>query len=525
MAHATSPGSTPHRADAKTAAEPRLLPAGLMILLAVAAIYAQTRRHGFLNYDDNVYILANPEVTRGLSWDGLRWAIGFHAANWHPLTWLSHMLDCQLFGLAAGGHHLVSVGLHAANALLLMVVLRRMTGNFWCAFATAALFAVHPLRVESVAWVAERKDVLAALFMLLALWAWSRYVRRPRPGSYLGALGLFGLALAAKATPVTLPLLLLLLDWWPLGRCPAASAPGTEPRVAARRRGWGVLVVEKLPFLVLSAAASAITLRAQATGVLQPIAAAPAQRLANAALSYAAYLGSFLWPHGLAPLYPYPRAGISWTLAAATLALLAASGAGALLAARRRPYLAAGWLWYLGMLVPVIGLVQVGAQARSDRYTYLSQIGLAIALFWLLREARPGRQRARLALAGTVGAALVALAVASHAYVRVWRDDLTLFGAAVAATPGNPIMLNNLAGALRAADRNEEAIRALEEAVRVDPGYCKALSNLGIMLVGLRRCPEALGPLERALACSAHERLQTVDEGRISAALAQCRRR
>jgi tetratricopeptide (TPR) repeat protein len=515
---------SPTRGSSRPAIDRRLLPAGLILLLTVAAIYGQTWRHGFLNYDDSVYILANPEVTRGLSWDGLRWAFGFHAANWHPLTWLSHMLDCQLFGLAAGGHHLVSAALHAANALLVLSLLRGLTGNLWTSAAAAALFAVHPLRVESVAWAAERKDVLAALLMLLTLALWLRYVRRPRLGSYLAALGLFGLALAAKATPVTLPFLLLLLDGWPLGRNLAFAGRHTEPAAAVGRRGWGLLLAEKLPFLALALAASAVTLRAQTTGVVAMAGSDPTQRLGNAALAYVAYLGSFLWPHGLAPLYPYPRAGISWTAVATALVLLALLSAGALLAVRRRPYLAVGWLWYLGMLVPVIGLVQVGAQARSDRYTYLSQIGVTIALLWLLRDLWPARPWKRAALAAACGGALLTLADRSHAYVRVWRDDLSLFSAATAATPGNTVMLNNLAGALRAAGRSGEAIRTLEETVRIDPGYCKALSNLGIMLVGLQRCPEALGPLERALACAAREPLKTIDEGNIRAALSRCGR-
>jgi tetratricopeptide (TPR) repeat protein len=419
----------------------------------------------------------------------------------------------------------VSAGLHAANALLVLALLRGLTGNLWASAAVAALFAVHPLRVESVAWAAERKDVLAALLMLLALTLWLRYVHRPRPGNYLAALGLFGLALAAKATPVTLPFLLLLLDGWPLGRNLAVGTPAASARGGnGGGRSWGSLFVEKLPFLALSLVASTITLRAQTTGVVPMAGIDLTQRLGNAALSCVAYLGSFLWPRGLAPLYPFPRAGISWMAVAAALVLLALLSAGALLAARRRPYLAVGWLWYLGMLVPVIGLVQVGAQARSDRYTYLGQIGIAIALFWLLRDAWPGRPQVRTVLGGIVGATVLALAVASHAYVRVWRDDLSLFSAATAATPGNTVMLNNLAGALRAAGRNEEAVRTLQEAVRIDPGYCKALSNLGIMLVGLQRCPEALGPLERALACAAREPLRTIDEGNIRAALSQCRR-
>ncbi len=479
----------------------RLLPVALFLVLAVAAVYGQTFRHEFISFDDDTYILNNSLVKGGLSWAGFRWAFGYHAGNWHPLTWLSHMLDSQLFGLWAGGHHLMGAGFHAVNAVLLLLVMTATTGAFWRSAALAALFAVHPLRVESVAWAAERKDVLSALFWLLTMGAYLRYTRRPGALRYLLSLVLFALGLAAKPMLVTLPFVLLLLDAWPLGRVLPAAGRGSPGAVFSGNRSWRWLVVEKLPFLALSLISSLVTLRAQTLNVIPMVTPGLGMRLANAASSYVNYLGTFLWPESLAFLYPYPRAGIPVGTAAAAVATLAAISAAVAFFSRRLPWLPAGWLWYVGTLVPVIGLMQVGGQARSDRYTYLPMIGIALALIWLAGALWPRRTGARRVLAAGFAAALVALAVSSAAYVRVWRDSLTLFEYTVGVTRDNYLILNNLGTELLDRGRSEEALRVLQEVARIDPEHCNAHYNLGVTLIRRVRYQEAVAVLYRSLVC------------------------
>lgn len=498
----------------------RFLVSALLLALGVAAVYAQTGWHEFVHYDDNAYILDNPAVIGGLTVPGVRWAFGFHAANWHPLTWLSHMLDCQLFGLWAGGHHLTSAGIHAGNAVLLLAVLATMTGSFARSAAVAALFALHPLRVESVAWAAERKDVLAGLLFLLTMLAYVHHARRPGTARFLATLGLFALGLTAKPTLVTLPFVLLLLDWWPLGRALPIPRANDGPR--ATRRAWPALVLEKAPFFALSLVSSLVTLRASQSGSLPMVNPDYATTYGNAVLSCVRYLGSFAWPLRLAPLYPYPVAGIPREAAAAATAALLLATAAAFFRSRRRPYLPVGWLWFLGMLVPVSGIVQTGSLARADRYTYLSMIGVAIAVVWLAGDLAPRRARARAALAGVFAAVLAALAAASFAYVRIWRDDLSLFGYAARVTRDNGVMLNNYAGALGSAGRDEEAIRVLEEAVRIDPHYCNPHLNLGRTLAGLGRYQEALEPLNRALLCFELRGRKAAEVAATHAALGNC---
>ena len=331
-------------------------------------------------------------MTRGLTWNGVAWAFTQPcSANWHPLTWLSHMLDCQIYHRddqpyqqAAGGHHLTSVLLHAAAAVLLLLVLLKMTGRLWPSAWVAAVFALHPLHVESVAWIAERKDVLSGVFFMLTLWAYADYARRPALWRYAAVLALFALGLMAKPMLVTLPFVLLLLDYWPLGRFAAVEPrqAGPDRARALRRLGW--LLVEKLPMLALAAVSCRLTIWAQAQvhALKTTDELSWCGRISNAILSYVAYLGQTFWPANLAAFYPHlANRLVAWQVVLAAL-LLAAISAAVLLAARKRRYLLVGWLWYLGMLVPVIGLVQVGAQGRADRYMYLPQIGLAIAIAW-----------------------------------------------------------------------------------------------------------------------------------------------
>jgi hypothetical protein len=361
----------------------------MALAAAVAAAYAPLWDAGFAGLDDHLYVSGNPHVQQGLTREGVAWALGStKASNWHPLTWLSLMLDCQLFGAGAGSHHLVNVGFHVANSVLLFLVLRRMTGRRWPSALVVALFALHPLHVESVAWVAERKDVLSTLFWILTMGAYVRYARRPGVLRYLPVFAFLLLGLMAKPMLVTLPFVLLLLDYWPLGRLARAEAGATglapSGEVAGGRRAkvWR-LVLEKVPLLVLAAASCVVTFAVQRHGeAVMPLErlALPA-RMANAAVSCVAYLGKMVWPQGLTVLYPYPADRPAWEVAAAAAFLLAVTAAAAALV-RRRPYLAVGWFWYLGTLVPVIGLVQVGEQPMADRYTYVPLIGTFIMVAW-----------------------------------------------------------------------------------------------------------------------------------------------
>jgi tetratricopeptide (TPR) repeat protein len=427
----------------------RQLALAALLALVTWVLFWPAGDHAFFLMDDHQYVVENPAVLAGLGWAGMRWAFtSFHAANWHPLTWLSHMADVQLFGLAPRGHHLTSVLLHGLNGALLLLLLARLTGSRWRSAAVAALFALHPLRVESVAWVAERKDLLAGLFCLLTLLAWVRFTARPGWRPYLLTLGLFAFGLMAKPMLVTLPFLLLLLDWWPLGRWP--GGPG-EPAPASR------LLLEKLPFLLLSGVASLVTLKAQqAAGAVSSLTVLHfADRLANALVSYGAYLGKALWPQGLAVHYPLNLPLPGWrVLAAGTL--VAAITLLVMQQRRCRPWLAWGWLWYLVTLVPVIGLVQVGLQSMADRYTYLPLIGPAVMLVWSLPTPAAAGQR-RLLAAGTTTVFLL-LALLTRQQLGYWRDSVTLLRRTVAVTKENPLAEFYLGDALFEAQATDEAL-------------------------------------------------------------------
>lgn len=449
-----------------------------LLILLVAGIYGQTAGHGFVNYDDKAYITGNPMVLRGLTADGVRWAFtSVDTGNWHPLTWFSHMLDVSLFGSGAGGPHLVSAGIHAANACILFLLLTGMTAAPGRALVVAALFAVHPLRVESVAWAAERKDLLATLLMLAALTVWLRRVGRPgRSGwpTLAAAAALYALALMAKPMPVTFPFLLLLLDWWPLGRgigAPPPAAGGVGGRIP-----WTRLAGEKWPFLLLAAVSSIVTVHAQrAGGAVSSLSRLPlAERIGNALVSYGDYLVTAAWPANLAVFYPYPPQ-VPWGAAAVSAVILAAVTV-AVLFLRRYPFLPVGWFWYLGTLVPVIGLVQVGLQAHADRYTYLPLTGIFIAVVWGTAEFLPPKA-ARCAAA----AAIVALAAVATLQVRHWRDETALFGHAAMNTEGNWLAWVNYGGALSDAGRYPEAASALERGLAIKPSYAPGWVALGWM--------------------------------------------
>jgi tetratricopeptide (TPR) repeat protein len=422
-------------------------------------VYWQVNTHEFINYDDQEYVTENRMVQGGLSWEGLRWAFTtFHAANWHPLTWLSHMLDVELFGMDPGGHHLSSLALHMANTLLLFIVLGRMTGAMWRSALVAALFALHPLHVESVAWVAERKDVLSTAFGLLALLAYHGYVRRPAASRYALVAGLYALSLMAKPMLVTLPLLMLLLDFWPLGRLRPTHHPSAGGVLFEAIRGGGIthLIVEKLPLLALSLTSSLITLTAQHSA-MPPYTLVPlVTRLCNALLSYAGYLLKAFWPQNLAVFYPL-QVPCQPTLFWLSLAAIAVVTALALRCAKRKPACIVGWLWYLGTLVPVIGIVQVGGQAMADRYTYLPLVGIFVMAIWAV-DGAAFRTKSGKAVAGTLSALLLtALAAFSWVQISHWKNDLTLFSHAVEALPDNHLAHSILGHTLVKQKRYEEA--------------------------------------------------------------------
>jgi tetratricopeptide (TPR) repeat protein len=434
----------------------------------------------FVNFDDYTYVERNPNVTGGLTAAGMRWAFTtFRTANWHPLTWLSLQLDASLFGPHAWAFHLTNVVFHAANAALVFLALRALTDSFWRSAAVALLFAVHPLRVESVAWVAERKDVLSVFFGLLALWAYAHYARRPSAILYCAIAGALALSLLCKPMLVTLPFLLLVLDWWPLAR-------------ARTVRAWGWRVIEKLPLFALVAASSVMSYRAQsAEGAVQGLEDfPPSARVANAVISYGVYLAKTAWPVGLAAFYPHP--GTAWSLARAlgSAVLLAALTAGALVLRRRAPYLLAGWLWYLGTLVPVIGLVQVGNQAMADRYSYFPQIGVLIALCWGVADLARVRGRLTAAAAGAGAAALV-LAILTVIQIDVWHDSLSLWRHALAVTGESATVAGNLAETLEEHKQLAEAVPYYREAVRLAPNSIQARTNLGNALRSLGKLDDA----------------------------------
>jgi tetratricopeptide (TPR) repeat protein len=487
----------------------------LALAVATATAYAPVRENGFVNYDDDLYVSNNQQVRMGLTAESVGWAFtSFHGANWFPLTRLSWMLDAEVFGLEPRGFHYTSLLLHGLNGILVFAVFARMTGSIWPSAFVAAAFALHPLHVESVAWVAARKDVLSGLFALLALLAYERYARGG--GSkrhYLAVFACLALGLMAKPTLVSLPFVLLLLDEWPLGRLRRAGAPQAWDPARVRRA-----VLEKLPLLALVVVASGITVAAQRSwGTVQSLELYPlGVRMENALVAYVAYLADAFWPTGLAVFYPHPGYALSpWRVAGAA-ALLAGISAVAAFALRRRPYLGVGWFWFLGMLVPVIGLVQVGQAAMADRYTYLPLIGLSVALAWGIRELVAGSRPAGRA-AALLGAALLgALAFATAAQVRTWKDSSSLFEHALRVTDRNHVAHINLGVELLGEDRLSEAAAHLQTALRLAPRSALAHGLLADVRTRQERPEDALPHYRAALRLARHER----DEARWLAAWA-----
>jgi tetratricopeptide (TPR) repeat protein len=476
----------------------------LFLIVVTFAVYWQVGSYQFVNFDDGKYILENPHVRTGLTGEGFIWAFtSTYASNWHPLTWLSHMLDVQLFGLDPGPHHLVNVLFHAINTVMLFLLLLRMTGAYWQSVFVAALFALHPLHVESVAWVAERKDVLCAFFWMLTLLLYSWYAKRPGRRMYLLTLCSFALGLMSKPMLVTLPLVLLLMDYWPLGRLQFSKAglitrQGADPE-SQKPVPWS-LILEKAPFIALAAASSIVTLYAQHEGgaMSSMKAVSISFRIINALWAYVLYLAKMVWPFNLAVLYPLPN----------TLTIAQGLSAGAFLggisilvirSAKRHPYFLVGWLWYLVTLVPVIGLVQVGSQSMADRYTYLPLIGIFIMLAWGMRIAAGNERIRRTAVSAVAIVLVLACAARTWSQLGYWKNGITLFSHAASSVSGNYIAHEALGLALAKNGRFDEAITHYSESLKIWPEYDRALIGMGNVLVRQGRMDEAATFANRAL--------------------------
>ena len=586
--------------------------ASIFLAAIIWAVFGQTLHFDFVNYDDDEYVYENPIIAGGLHWHAIAWVFTHSlCANWHPVTWISHMLDCQLYGLHPGGHHLTSVLLHTATAILLFLWLEKFTRlrseaaasstlrplpstappqALWRCLFVAAVFAIHPLRVESVVWVAERKDVLSGFFFILTLWAYAEYAERgegtsegrgqgsevrgqrsedkhptsniqhptsietkgvrrsevgdqksevrgpwsvvrglssifPLPSSifYLLSLSCFALGLMSKPMLVTVPFVLLLLDYWPLGRFPTSAL---RPLTSVLR-----LLLDKLPFLALAVASCVITVRSQhaAEAALQQLTVS--WRIENALVAYVDYLWQMFYPVGLAVLYPLPQVHPPvWKLSLCVLVLAAVSIC-AIAVRRKQPWLLMGWLWYLGMLVPVIGLVQVGSQARADRYTYLPQIGLYLMAAWGAAEWCRTRRYPR-AVLGCAGAAILAgLIAAAHVQTGYWRNGLSLWTHTLACTSGNWLAHKNLGSELEKQRDFDGAIAHYQQALQINPKDAQACYDWGIALAAQRKWPEAIEQYDRALQINpdyveAHDNLGTVlaQQGRLAEAIAHYQR-
>lgn len=445
----------------------------LFLLTAIFAVYWQTVGHEFISYDDPEYITDNPAVLQGLTLSSITWAFTtFHASNWHPLTWLSHLLDVELFGMNPAGHHLVNIALHAANSILLFLLLNRYSGFLWRSAVVAALFALHPLHVESVAWVAERKDLLSTLFWLLSLYLYADYVEKPGRARYFLLLTTFALGLMAKPMLVTLPLVMLLLDYWPLKRLePTAGS-------ACPERTLTYLLKEKIPLLLLVVAASIITVYAQKAALSSLSTTTITARIANALTAYLAYLGKTILPLNLAVFYQFNHE-LSGLLVLGAAALLCAISILVVSVRRTRPYLLVGWFWYVITLVPVIGIVQVGMQARADRYTYIPLIGIFILIVWVVAEATARWAHRQAALSILTASVIAACALTSWQQTAHWQNSTALFSHALAATDKNFIAHFRLGYEFEQQGRTEEAVIRYKAALADNPFYGPAYGKLG----------------------------------------------
>ena len=468
--------------------QPRWAVVGLCVLLFAITwiVFGQTLHHEFVNYDDPLYVYDNAHVRAGLSWHGIGWAFThIHSQNWHPLTTISHMLDCQLFGLNPGAQHLVNVFWHSIAAVTLFIVLTQMTGSIWPSAFVATVFAIHPLRVESVAWIAERKDVLSGAFFMVTLFAYFNWTRRPTLGRYLVLSILFACGLMSKPMLATTPLVLLLLDYWPLNRF--------------RKSTLAKLLLEKIPLFALSAGSVFATLWAQnfALGSTQFL---PLKwRITNAIFSYFEYVRQTFWPIDLIPFYIHPENRLAlWKLLLAAVVLIALIAI-AFVRRSKNPYLLVGWLWYLVMLIPVIGIVQVGLQGHADRYTYLPQIGLGIALVWLIDDLTKSWPARKIILSATALLVLGTLSVLSAKQTMYWRDTATLWRHTLAITPDSDVAHVGLGGVLFVQGQIDESIDHYERALRLRDGNIAAHFGLARALAAKQKVDPAISHLQKTL--------------------------
>jgi tetratricopeptide (TPR) repeat protein len=451
----------------------------LFLVVSVLAVYWQVTHHDFVNYDDGLYVTDNSRVQNGLTLNNITWAFtADFGYNWHPVTWLSHMLDCQLYGMSPGRHHMTNVLFHILNSLLLFFVFRKMTGDLWQSGVVAALFALHPLHVESVAWVAERKDVLSTFFWMLSLWGYIGYVKHGDGVNYLLSLLFFILGLMAKPMVVTLPFVFLLLDFWPLCRfqlgqsdCCRGSSKGT---LLVFRLIW-----EKIPFFIFTAASCIITFCVEAVYSLDVY---PFKlRIANSLVSYICYIRKMIWTGNLACFYPYPKSIPGWQVSGACFLLIFISII-AIKTFKHRPYLLVGWLWYLGTLVPVIGLVQIGLQSMADRYTYVPLIGLFIIIAWGVPDMLTGLRHKKIILIISTVVVLSISMICTWFQIGTWKNSITLFEHAVMVTKNNYVAYQKLGEALAVQGETQAAIRHYSQALRIRPDFIQSHLNLGIML-------------------------------------------
>jgi Flp pilus assembly protein TadD len=494
--------------------------------------YWQVQHHEFINLDDGTYVTQNPEVQAGLSGESLRWAFSFnHASYWHPLTWLSHMLDCQLFGLNPTYHHFSSLFIHIATALLLFMALTRMTAAPWKSFFVAAFFALHPLNVESVAWVADRKNVLSTFFMLLTIWVYAHYVEKPGWVLYAGVWISMALGLLAKPMLVTLPFVLLLLDYWPLRRWKFHAMTKDEP--SFQKTCPCRLVIEKIPFFALSAASLCVSyISSRGIGFVVPLKSVPLLlRVENALVSYVAYVEKMILPSGLAVFYPFPHSVPSWQFFGATLILMCATFL-AIWVRDRAPYLVVGWFWYLGTLIPAIGLFQQGLwPAYADRFAYVPLIGLFLIVVWGSYDLVV-RWRFSRSFVGIVGAGvLVALGSITWVDVGHWKNSRVLFEYAVQVTKDNHLAQYNLGVALQGEGKTDEAILHLQKALQIMPDNGQFHNSLGAAFIQKGDLDKAFFHLTEAIrlypgCAEAHNNLGNVlsDRGDIDGAIAQYRK-
>ena len=490
----------------------RIRPDILMILLLALAnliLYWQVQNFEFVIFDDHAYVVTNPMVQKGLTMDGVKWAFtafDYNAPMWHPLTWLSLMLDRQFYGMNAGGFHWTNLLLHMANTLLLFFTMRRMTDTFWRSAFVAILFAVHPLHIESVAWVSERKDVLCLFFWLLATWSYLHYIEHLHLRWYLFSLFLFVLSLMAKPMAVTFPFVLLLLDYWPLCRFrqhgrDIQNGIHHRPLLPIRfQRPAFSLFLEKGPFIIMSLLSSVVTFLAQQSGeAVQSLINVPLTlRAANALIAYSTYIVKTVWPHDLAVFYPLPNTWPLWQVCSA-VTLISAMTAIVMYLSKNHPYLFTGWFWYVGTLVPVIGLVQVGSQSMADRYTYIPLTGLFIIIAWGAADIFDKRHRLRIYFASFSAFAICAFMIVSWFHIQYWQSSFTLFKQTLAVTKESSMAHNGMGVALRILGDSEGAEFHFKEAIRIRPRFAEAQANLGVVYYELNRLDLAAVHLREAI--------------------------